>query len=195
MPQLTDRKNRQQTWLSNPQSDHRVHFYQMENDLIDSLGEYVSTGLDKKETCIVMAKPATIIKLNKKLRAGGVNLSAVLSSGQYIAYDADDLLAQFMRQGVPDLEEFSHTLGRVMSLATGRGQPIRAYGEMVAILLEQRNMSGLMELENYWNDLIQSHVFSLYCAYPESPLLDNPKYKHMFSDICGCHHAENLPAN
>ena len=121
MPQLTDRKNRQQTWLSNPQSDHRVHFYQMENDLIDSLGEYVSTGLDKKETCIVMAKPATIIKLNKKLRAGGVNLSAVLSSGQYIAYDADDLLAQFMRQGVPDLEEFSLV---AISVADGSMSPI-----------------------------------------------------------------------
>jgi anti-sigma regulatory factor (Ser/Thr protein kinase) len=48
--------------------------------------------------------------------------------------------------------------------------PVRAFGEMVALLWGAGNVKAAMALESLWNDLAASRQFSLLCAYPTSAL-------------------------
>jgi hypothetical protein len=165
MPHRTIHSKQPTTWFSDPKPDHRVQFYQADNELGISLTEYISNGLNRAETCIVIARPSTLINLNKRLRAAGVNLPDVLVSGQYQVYDAEETLATFMRGGLPDHRAFMATVGKVMAMSIARGRPVRAFGEMVTVLLDRHNTHGLIRLEKYWQELIAKQDFSLYCAY------------------------------
>jgi hypothetical protein len=174
-------------WFSEPRPSHIAHFYALDEELVNSLLEYIGRGLAQGDTCIVIARPRTLITLNKKLRAAGADIAAALQAGQYVTHDAEELLALFMRHGLPDPQGFSRTVGEVVSSAAGRGKPVRAFGEMVTILLEQQYFAGMIDLEEYWNALMGMHDFSLYCAYPEYAFRDSPRYEAAFRAICACH--------
>jgi anti-sigma regulatory factor (Ser/Thr protein kinase) len=40
------------------------------------------------------------------------------------------------------------------------------FGEMVALLWDEGNVGGAIQLESLWNDLGRDHDFALYCGYP-----------------------------
>jgi len=46
---------------------------------------------------------------------------------------------------------------------------VRAYGEMVALLWDEGNVTAAIELEALWNELAQQLPFSLLCAYANDP--------------------------
>lgn len=181
----TDSKRR----VSKPPGKHSVHFYPLQDQLLGSLSEYIKTGLKADYTCIVIATPSTFISLNKSLRDTGADITAAMKSGQYVAYDVEELFKNFMKKGRPDLQSFLETVGSVISLAAGRGKPIRAFGEMVALPLDQENPEGVLDLEEYWKDLTAAQDFTLYCAYPQGSFDDNPTYKQLLTRICTCHAA------
>ena len=52
-----------------------------------------------------------------------------------------------------------------MRRAAATGRPVRAYGEMVALLWEHGDVLAAIELEELWNDLGRELDFSLLCAY------------------------------
>jgi hypothetical protein len=185
--EMTQKPMQPVDWFTAPQVDHVVHFYPIANDLIEALARYISAGLILDETCIVIAKPDTFIPLHKKLRAQGIGVDEAISKGQYITYDACELLANFMNKGQPRLDVFLDKIGKVVTYAAGRNKPVRAFGEMVAILLEQRNFTGTLNLEKYWNELALLRDFSLYCAYPQLAFEGNHQMQELFRSICCCH--------
>ena len=72
------------------------------------------------------------------------------------------------------------------------GRRVRAFGEMVALLWAQGNQAGAIRLEELWNDLARTHLFSLLCGYPMNAFSrqnDVPP----FSEVCTCH-SRVLPA-
>jgi MEDS: MEthanogen/methylotroph, DcmR Sensory domain len=186
--QLKPQKARS-TWFSRPADDHCVHFYQSDKELTDSLSEYIGSGLSGGETCIVVARPHTVIALNKRLRGQAADIEKAITDGQYMTYDAQEMLDRFMRRGQPDKQAFRDSVGRVLSRAIDRGQPVRVYGEMVSVLLDQHNAAGLMELEKYWNKLIKDYGFSLYCAYPQNSFTGKSQslYAEVLESIHGSH--------
>lgn len=174
-------------WFSNPQSNHAVHFYPFDKELLVSLVEYFSAGLTQGDTCIAIATPSHLASLNAALRAKNIDLSDAIKKGQYIMLDADDTLASFMESGLPDYKRFLKSIGRMIYLAAGSEKPIRAFGEMVALLWEKGNQTGMIKLEEYWHDLVKNHSFSLYCAYPETLFDSSNGHKEAIDKICSCH--------
>ena len=81
--------------------------------------------------------------------------------------DARETLELFMVDGSPDPFRF-HT--QVARLVTEAGRPVRAFGEMVALLWDDGNVAGAIELEGLWNDLLQHQRFTLLCGYPTTTL-------------------------
>ena len=175
------------SWFDTPQSNHAVHFYPLDNHLLESLVDYFSTGLNRGETCIAIATPNHLVSLNAELRARDINISEAIESGQYMMFDAAETLTSFMDNGLPDYHQFIELVGRIIQLSSERGKPIRAFGEMVSLLWEQGNQAGVIRLEEYWHDLVAKHDFSLYCAYPESLFDDSTTHKEAFDKICSCH--------
>jgi anti-sigma regulatory factor (Ser/Thr protein kinase) len=70
-----------------------------------------------------------------------------------------------MRGGRVDREAFFALVGAVVREAGATGRPVRAYGEMVALLWEAGDVTASIDLELLWNELGTQVPFSLYCAY------------------------------
>ena len=71
----------------------------------------------------------------------------------------------FMRDGDVDRDAFFDRLGPIMGTAAATGRPVRAFGEMVALLWEAGDVLAAIDLETAWNELAAQVPFSLYCAY------------------------------
>jgi uncharacterized protein len=106
--------------------------------------------------------------------------------------DADDTLAAFMVDGMPDQHRFRDTLVPVIERACGgrRDCVVRAYGEMVDVLWKRGQTVAATRLETLWNMLANSHAFSLLCGYSMGNF-----YKAAAVDEICSHHTHVVSAN
>ena len=172
-------------------ADHFVHFYENEEFLLDALSGYIGPGLLAGEVCIVIATEPHINGLEARLQRSGIELPSIVSTNQYIALEAEPTLAKFMVDGEPDPRRFATVIGTLLERATARGRPVRAFGEMVALLWAQGKRTAAARLEELWNDLGEKHRFSLFCAYPMSGF-EHATDTSSFSEICS-KHSEVIP--
>lgn len=149
------------------QSSHFVQFYEDEEFLVNSLSDYVAGGLSAGEACVIIATSKHIDAVEKKLASNPeIDLAYSQWHGYYFALDAHDTLAKFMVNGHPNPTKFSSVMNEVIGQIAQRQIPIRAFGEMVALLWADENQEAVIELEQLWNDLAKSYTFKLFCAYP-----------------------------
>jgi PAS domain S-box-containing protein len=166
--------------------DHFVHFYEDDEFLLDALSGYVGPGLVAGEVCIVIATEPHRNGLEARLQRSGIDLPSIVSTSQYITLDAAGTLAKLMVDGEPDPRRFVTVIGTLLERATAGGRPVRAFGEMVALLWADGNTAAAVRLEELWNDLGEKHRFSLFCAYPMSGF-QHATDAASFTDICTKH--------
>jgi len=132
---------------------HAVHFY----DDDASLTEKVAAFMGGTAVAIVIATPEHLRDLAKRL--------ANKPPAKLIALDAAETLALFMRDNWPDPQRFDETVGTIVRQACADGQPVHAFGEMVALLCKDGLYDAAIELEKLWNELGETAQFSLLCGY------------------------------
>ena len=130
--------------------DHVVQFYEDDAALVDGAGGYLSDGFAAR---IVIASEAHREAFEAKL------------GGDAVWLDAATTLESFMRGGRIDREAFFEVVGGAVRQAHATGRPVRAFGEMVALLWEAGDVVSAIELEGLWNELATQVPFGLYCAY------------------------------
>jgi PAS domain S-box-containing protein len=153
-------------WSEMSESEHFVQFYETDLFLLNSLGGFISAGLQAGDACIVVATKAHRDGLDARLQAYGLDASDATARGQYILLDAAETLAMFMVDGSPDPARFREVLGGIITRAAEISPRVRIFGEMVALLWSEDNHAGAIRLEELWNDLHKTRSFSLFCAYP-----------------------------
>ncbi|MGH7413554.1 MAG: MEDS domain-containing protein, partial [Candidatus Rokuibacteriota bacterium] len=146
--------------------EHLVHFYEADPPLLESLADFIGTGLAAGEAGIVIVTREHREGLEPSLRAAGVDGEAPLISGTYVALDAADTLSRIVVDGVPDRERFFEVIGGVVARAGRDGRPLRVFGEMVGLLLARGSTAAAIRLEDLWNELGATRAFRLLCAYP-----------------------------
>ncbi|MDT5009867.1 MAG: hypothetical protein QOH57_1484 [Mycobacterium sp.] len=153
--------------------DHAVHFYGDDLALTSEVARFVTSGLELGESIVVAVtgehRAAIATLLGPDLPAHAEETLVFL--------DAGETLDAFMVAGAPDRDLLESTIGPIFEAAAQAGRPIRAFGEMVALLWTEGNITGALALESLWNDLAAERQFFLMCAYPaagfaESPLRD-----------------------
>src|SRR5947209_9955092 len=72
-------------WSDMSASEHFVQFYESEVFLLDSLSEFIGTGLSAGDACIVIATKAHRETLEEDLKAKGLDLATAHTRGEYIA--------------------------------------------------------------------------------------------------------------
>jgi PAS domain S-box-containing protein len=157
------------SWSHVAAGEHLVQYYEGDDCLLDSLRGYIGVGLQRGEAAVVIASGEHLLGLEARLSSDGIDVPGARASGQYVALNAAETLAGFMVDGTPDPAAFARVIGPVLSeagRAGGATRPVRAFGEMVAILWESGNHGGAIHLEQLWNDLGSVHSFALLCAYP-----------------------------
>ena len=91
-----------------------------------------------------------------------------------------------MVEGKPDEARFRNVVGTLVAQATAGKRPLRAFGEMVALLWQKGNADAAIRLEELWNDPGKEYVFSLFCAYPMAGFGSNADGQP-FTHICKAH--------
>ena len=149
---------------------HSVQFYEEDSFLLEELSRFVGAALGAGEAGVVIATPSHRAELEQQLRERGLDLRRATAEGRFVAVDAAETLAQFMVDGQPDAARFGERVGGLLARAAGAARGARprvaAFGEMVALLWMEGQAEAALRLEQLWNDLAQTHVFDLRCAYP-----------------------------
>jgi hypothetical protein len=155
-------------WGTIASDDHVVQIYDNDTMLLNTLADYASDGFYAGDSVVVIATGSHIEALNSRLRVRGLDLMPLVNADQYITLDADETLAKFMINGSPDEKYFLETITPIIKRARKNGRQVRAFGEMVALLLERGNSKATLELETIWNKYCAAENFRLFCAYPKN---------------------------
>ncbi|HEX3426352.1 MAG TPA: MEDS domain-containing protein [Acidimicrobiales bacterium] len=172
--------------LSEALGDHVVYFYDGDPDLVATVSHYLLEGLEAGETAVVVATGAHRDAFEQALTQAGVQVGQATASGRLVWLDAARALVQFTREGSVDGEGFDREIGGLVRRVSAMGRPIRAYGEMVALLWADGSVPAAMALEELWNELRREVPFALFCAYP-SGLVSAPQFTDARRQICRLH--------
>ena len=146
-------------------SDHVVHFYERESELAETVARYLADGAQAGAVGIVIATEPHRRLFAAELVAAGVDPASGCSDGTLILLDASATMAGFMTDGRIDRDAFREVIGSVVRQAGATGRPVRAFGEMVALLWDAGNVLAAIELEELWNELGRELDFTLLCGY------------------------------
>jgi signal transduction histidine kinase len=173
-------------WSALCESGHFVQFYEADEFLINSLSEYIGSGLNAGEACIVVATKAHREGLDEQLLARGLDVAATRATGQYVSLDAAEMLSRFMLDGAIDGERCFKLIGGLIAHTAQGGRRVRIFGEMVALLWGERNYDGALRLEELWNELHRTHAFTLCCGYPINGF-GGEAFTTPLGDVCAAH--------
>ena len=165
-------------------STHVLHVFRNDEPLLAAVASYVCEGLRAGETCVVCITAEHRQLLDEALSVAGLNAAALEAEYRYIPLDAERTLASFYdpRTGI-DRMRFHQDIDQLIRQASARGQPVRIFGEMVTLLMNQHRPEIAMELEELWNELTRQHNFCLLCTYPTSEYTRNPRYRRLLHGV------------
>lgn len=116
---------------------------------------------------IVIATPSTRTGLHARLQIKGIERDAS-PCDQLIMLDAAETLATFMTGAWPDEVLFRSSIAQLLEQAGCNLRPVRAFGEMVALLWADGQCGATVRLEYLWQRFCVDTNLSLLCAYPKS---------------------------
>ena len=153
--------------LSRPvEKSHIVQIYRETSTLRNTVSHYLSDGFRNGESAAVIATKDHWSEFRKGLKDRRHDPERLEREGRLAVLDARSTLDGFMRQGMPVEALFHETIAPVLKSLSSSGAPtIRAYGEMVSLLWNNRQYDAAVRLEELWNELAESLNFSLLCAY------------------------------
>jgi anti-sigma regulatory factor (Ser/Thr protein kinase) len=170
--------------------EHSVTFYDGDDEIVAIVAQYVADGVRDGERVVLAITRAHLLGVDALLPDHGVDPVDARRAGRYVTLDADDLLAGFLVDGLPDPDRFWTSVGRVVA-AAAQGSTTRVFGEMVAVLWARGNVAGALDLEQVWNELARDHRFHLLCGYPTSAMDDESLTA--VSLVCDLHSAVEAP--
>ncbi|MFL5318543.1 MAG: ATP-binding protein [Myxococcaceae bacterium] len=175
------------------QGDHLVQFYEDSHFLAREVASFVLDGFSDAEAVILIAKDENVPVFERELYRGGVDVEAARRQQKLVMLSAEQTLAKFMRDGVPDGELFRATIEPYVDAARASHPGVRAYGEMVDVLWRAGNTKGALLLEQLWSAFLGRHDFPLLCAYSMSNFARETD-REGFEQVCA-HHSHVLPSD
>ncbi len=148
------------------EKEHFVQYYPEESRLIANLVRFIGGGIVAHDPCIVIATQEHCQELVSQLYSRNLDIDGQIKKGNFILLDARQTLDSFMENGMPDKDLFGQNIGKILRELSAQNKPIRAFGEMVAILWEEQSEASAVMLEQYWNEISRQFNLTLYCAYP-----------------------------
>jgi signal transduction histidine kinase len=167
-------------------SPHVVHFYESDAALMDRLEGIIRDAFAGEGAGLVIATAAHRTTLDARLTAAGFDLGALRHSGAYVSVDAGELLSKFIVDGMPDADRFEQAVVPLLKLAGANGRRVRAFGEMVTLLVAEGHSDAALALEVLWNSLQSRFPFVLFCAY-SLDLMAGTRDGRLIRDVCLTH--------
>jgi DcmR-like sensory protein len=171
--------------------DHVVQFYGHDGELAERVSGYLRGALEGGGVAVVIATPEHRDEFEARLEQAGIDLAAARDDGAYLTLDAAGTLRELMGAASPDRQElqsapFDRVIGTLIRQAAADGRPVRAYGELVALLWDDGLVNAAAQLEALWDQLNRRHPFSLFCGYRADSVT---REIDAFAEVCRLHHA------
>ena len=163
---------------------HVVQFYGRDQELAERVTGYLLGALDGGGAAVVIATPEHRREFETRLGQAGVDLAAARDDGSYLALDAAQTLSELMAANQLDSAAFERVIGTVIAAPCAAGRPVRAFGEMVALLWDDGLVSAAVRLEAMWEELGGKHPFSLFCGYRTDAVTRD---MDAFAEVCRLH--------
>jgi len=172
---------------------HDVQFYRSDDFLSRSVVDFLAAGVQAGQPVIVIATEPHRRAFSDGLRALGLDPDQAFTGRLAVWLDARETLDAFMEGEMPNRELFMATVGSIFErlLENRRYLVVRAFGEMVDLLLRHGNFEGAEAVERLWNELAAHYKYSLLCGYSIENFLHEAG-ESGFRRVCG-HHARALP--
>jgi len=177
--------------------DHVVQFYGHDDELAAGVAPYLAEGIQAGGVAIVIATETHRQAFATRLAAVGLDPDPGLGGAglgptgpALVVLDAREAADALLVDGRVASHRFDKLIGDLVREAAAGGRPVRAYGEIVAVLWADGHVRAALELEALWNDLGREVEFSLYCAYPRSwvePHIEGDP--DAFDQVCRLHSA------
>jgi signal transduction histidine kinase len=170
--------------------NHAVQFYENDWFLCERVASFIHEAAQADEPTLVIATRAHREEI-ERLLGKPKNFASASPAGlaSVVWLDAEATLDSLLIEGWPSATRCESVLGTLIDSLSGDGKvPVRAFGEMVAILCARGKPEAALRLEELWNDLSQKHAFSLLCAYPTRVFRGGDEAR-AFHAICSAHHS------
>jgi len=159
-------------WTELAPGDHVMHLYDGDGEAVEVLADFVSQGLQGGEGVIVIATEGRRAGLERRLQDQGLDLAAARREERYLPVDAEQALGRFLLENWPDEILFERMVRELVARVKGKERRVRAYGEMVALLWGRGHRGATARLEQLWHRLCRSEDLALFCAYPQTALVE-----------------------
>jgi len=143
-----------------------VSFYTLDSEGFGAVARFVADGWAHDECVVLVATGPHRAAVETQLEELGHDPASQAAAGRYVTVDAEEALAELVVDGHLDGAMLMRRVDEVVTEASAAGRPIRAFGEMVALLWQRGQIEEAISLELLWNQLLRAHDFSLMCAYP-----------------------------
>ena len=173
-------------WTEYPDGGHVVQFYGHEEELADRVAGYLLGALQHGGVAVVIATAAHRRAFETRLTRAGVDVAAAARAGTYRTLDAGDAVRTLTAGGQLDRDAFDRLIGRLIADAGQGERPVRAYGEMVALLWDAGLVNDAVQLEEMWSSLGLTRPFSLFCSYPARSVTGDG-HLEAFAEVCRLH--------
>lgn len=177
--------------------EHVVEYYDDDSGFIEAISDYLASALRGGRSAVIIASQLLRKRLAAGLQARSVDLEQAHRDGRCREADAEEALARFMVDGRPDAERFAGVIGGLLQPSGGDAggpavpRPV-VFGEIVSILWQKGEHEAALSVERFWNQIAQSHNFSLLCAYPKDA------FSHLADSACfqsgRAEHAQRMAA-
>lgn len=148
---------------------HEVQFYSDEESFLVGFSRFIEAVLLAGNAVIVAATEVHQRGLLQKLHESGVDLSAAMDRGCYLALDIATTLATFMVNGLPDPTRFQKATSSLITAAgkAAKGKPpsVAVCGECAPALWLQGNADAAIQLEHLWDEIAAKYDLDVLCGY------------------------------
>jgi MEDS: MEthanogen/methylotroph, DcmR Sensory domain len=145
---------------------HFVYPYTNESQFSEAVCLFVSSGLRKGGSALLVMTESHCTPIRTQLQDGGLDVAELEAAGRFVCVTAESLLGTFMFDGIIDDDLCKIMIGRLIEKARAASfnGEVRVFGEMVD-LLWLPNPKATQRLEELWNQVIKLHSVPLLCAY------------------------------
>jgi DNA-binding NarL/FixJ family response regulator len=171
---------------------HECHFHLNEESLLAGFTGFIETALAAGKVAIAITSKSHREGLLRRLRLSGMEISAAIEHGRYIALDVEEIFPHFMVHDLPDPVRFFKAAHECITRASGTasGQPLRvaACGEGTSMLWTQGKANAAVQLERLWDDIARTYDMEILCGYLV-PRSQREQQNETYVKICAAHSA------
>jgi hypothetical protein len=173
--------------------EHVVAFHDDPAFLDATAARFLADGVRAGELVVVIAAPERRVRFADAIAGDGIDLDGLRRSGRYREVDAAGRLASLRRGDVLDLRQLRRGIAGWIADAERDSRPLRLYGEMVALLWEQGDMTLALELESMWERLTGQLALPVLCGYPMDAFASD-EAAELYPVVCARHTAVTTDA-